>query len=208
MKDKHPDHQARSFTAAAQRQSSKGVSQRPPDNGMTFTRDLAANQSSIQMVEEEDMLQGKFSAQMMNEEEMLQGKFTSQLMEEEEMMQGKIEPVQRQANHEGGMPPQVQTKMESALDADFSDVKIHANSAKAPEVGALAYTQGSDIHFAPGQFKPQTSAGQQLLGHELTHVVQQREGRVQPTTEIGGMPVNDDPSLEKEADDKGNQAAR
>ena len=44
---------------------------------------------------------------------------------------------------------------------------------------ALAYTQGTDIHFAPGQFEPDTSAGQQLLGHELTHVIQQAEGRVQ-----------------------------
>ena len=71
----------------------------------------------------------------------------------------------------------------------------------------LAYTQGTDIHFAPGQFKPDTSAGQQLLGHELTHVIQQAEGRVQPTTEVGGMAVNDDLSLEHEADVMGAKAA-
>ena len=83
----------------------------------------------------------------------------------------------------------------------------HPESSKAPEVGALAYTQGTDIHFAPGQFKPETSTGQQLLGHELTHVIQQSEGRVQPTTEIGGMAVNDDISLENEADLLGAKAS-
>ena len=67
--------------------------------------------------------------------------------------------------------------------------------------------QGSIPHFAPGQFKPDTSAGQQLLGHELTHVIQQAEGRVQPTTEVGGMAVNDDLSLEHEADVMGAKAA-
>jgi hypothetical protein len=98
--------------------------------------------------------------------------------------------------------------METAMNADFSNVKVHPNSSKAPEVGALAYTQGNEVHFAPGQFRPETSAGQELLGHELVHVVQQREGRVQPTTEVAGMPVNDNPALEKEADDIGRRAAK
>jgi hypothetical protein len=83
---------------------------------------------------------------------------------------------------------------------DFSGVNIFPNSLKAPALGAIAYTQGNDIHFAPGAYKPGTSAGKQLLGHELAHVVQQREGRVQPTTRVNGLPVNDNPALEKEAD--------
>jgi hypothetical protein len=112
-------------------------------------------------------------------------------------------PIQRK----GKMPENVQTQMESALGSDFSDVNIHVGS-KAPEVGALAYAQGNDIHFAPGQYNPDSAAGQQLLGHELTHVVQQRQGRVKPTMDIGGMPVNDDPSLEKEADRMGAKAAQ
>lgn len=112
--------------------------------------------------------------------------------------------VQRKAN-ETGIPDDVKTHMETTLNADLSDVRVHPESSKAPEVGALAYTQGSDIHFAPGQFNPESSSGKSLLGHELTHVVQQRQGRVTPTTEVGGMPVNDDPSLEKEADAMGNK---
>lgn len=134
-------------------------------------------------------------------------------VEEEELMQGKMAPAQRSAaeassGSSSSLNPEVQGQMEGALGADFSDVKIHPNSEKAPAVGALAYTQGSDVHFAPGQYNPNSSSGQELLGHELTHVVQQREGRVQPTTSVNGMPVNDNSSLEAEADQMGRNAAQ
>lgn len=143
-----------------------------------------------------------------DEDELLQGKFVAQrdLPEEEELLQGKF-VTQKASENQTGIPDVVKQRMEDSFDTDFSSVRVYPESAKAPEVGALAYTQGTDIHFAPGQFKPDTSAGQQLLGHELTHVVQQAEGRVQPTTEIGGMSVNDDVSLEHEADLLGAKAA-
>lgn len=104
------------------------------------------------------------------------------------------------------MPEHVQQKMESTMNADFSDVNIHVGS-KAASVGALAYAQGNDIHFAQGKFNPDTNSGQQLLGHELAHVVQQRQGRVKATTSVNGLPVNDNPGLEKEADALGAKAA-
>lgn len=126
--------------------------------------------------------------------------------EEDELTQGKAETAQRQTENRTGIPDAVKQRMEDSFGTDFSSVRVHPDSPKAPEVGALAYTQGTDIHFAPGQFKPDTAAGQQLLGHELTHVVQQAEGRVQPTTEIGGMPVNDSEALEHEADVRGARA--
>lgn len=142
-----------------------------------------------------------------DEEELLQGKFVAQRdLDEDELLQGKF-PVQRQAENQTGIPDDVRQRMETSFGTDFSSVRVHPDSSQAPDVGALAYTQGMDIHFAPGQFKPDTSAGQQLLGHELTHVIQQSEGRVQPTTEIGGMAVNDDVSLEQEADVLGAKAA-
>ena len=115
------------------------------------------------------------------------------------------QPVQQK--NTTNMPDEVKAGMESSFNRDFSHVRVHANSSKAPEVGALAYTQGSDIHFAPGQYSPASSSGRQLLGHELTHVVQQEEGRVSPTTEINGIPVNDSPALEDEADQMGTRAA-
>jgi hypothetical protein len=105
------------------------------------------------------------------------------------------------------MPEAVQAKMERALGSDFSAVRIH-EGPRAEALGAQAYTQGSDIHFAPGRYDPHGAQGQELLGHELTHVVQQSQGRVQATTQAKGLPVNDDPGLEQEADEQGARAAR
>ncbi len=143
----------------------------------------------------------------------LDSMFSSPLQRQpEEELQGKF--VHQQNSDDGGstaagdtgIPESVQAKMEGALNTSFSDVKVHANSGKATDVGALAYTQGSDVHFAPGQYNPNTSTGKKLLGHELTHVVQQAEGRVQPTGEVAGLPLNDSPALESEADSMGSKA--
>ena len=107
----------------------------------------------------------------------------------------------------GNLPDEIQYKMESFFGMDFSDVQIHADSNEAKDLGAMAYTQGTDIHFAPGLYDPFSLSGQTLLGHELAHVQQQAEGRVEPTTDANGTPVNDDKSLEAEADNLGAKAA-
>jgi Domain of unknown function (DUF4157) len=105
------------------------------------------------------------------------------------------------------MPADVRSKMERAFGADFSGVRIHQGH-EAQSIGALGYTQGNTIHFAPGQYDPHSERGQELLGHELTHVVQQSQGRVQAPGQAKGLAVNDDPGLEHEADDLGARAAR
>ncbi len=104
------------------------------------------------------------------------------------------------------IPDEVRSKMEGAFGQDFSDVRVHTSSAPA-SIDALAYTQGHDIHFSPGQFNPATTGGQEALGHELAHVVQQRSGRV-ASPEGPGAPVNAQAALEAEADALGRQAAR
>jgi len=108
------------------------------------------------------------------------------------------------------MPNDLQSKMENSFGVDFSDVNIHKDSEQAPSLGALAYTQGNDIHFAPGQYDPGSQKGQELLGHELSHVVQQREGRVKPDRQQNKADanVNTDEGLEKVADEQGKQAAQ
>lgn len=103
------------------------------------------------------------------------------------------------------LPEALQQKMESAFGANFSDVRIHVG-AEAPAIGALAFTLGSNIYFAPGQYDPMTPRGQQLLGHELAHVVQQRQGRVRNPFGTG-IAVVQDPGLEAEADRLGQRAA-
>lgn len=109
------------------------------------------------------------------------------------------------------LPAAVRTKMESAFNADFSAVRVH-EGPQASAVGALAFTQGTEIHFAPGQYDPDSQRGQELLGHELAHVVQQAQGRVVATAQAkdgeGTQAVNDDASLESEADALGARAAQ
>jgi hypothetical protein len=105
------------------------------------------------------------------------------------------------------LPDDVRGKMEQAFGADFSGVRVR-ESDEAAAVGALAFTRGSEITFAPGQLDLHGQAGQELLGHELAHVVQQAGGRVAATTQHKGVAVNDDASLEREADEAGARAAR
>jgi hypothetical protein len=67
--------------------------------------------------------------------------------------------------------------MESRFGADFSDVRVHTDSAAAHSAVALqanAYTTGRDIYFAQGKYSPHTRENQHLLAHELTHTIQQR----------------------------------
>lgn len=72
----------------------------------------------------------------------------------------------------------IQDTTPSPIPRDLGDVRVHTD-AKAAEsaraVNALAYTVGHDIVFGAGQFAPGTSAGDQLLAHELTHVFQQQK---------------------------------
>jgi ribosomal protein S18 acetylase RimI-like enzyme len=103
------------------------------------------------------------------------------------------------------LPEAVRGKMEAALGADFSNVRVHVGP-QAERIGAIAFTVGSDIYFVPGRYQPHTVHGQQLLGHELAHVVQQRAGRVR--NPLGsGLAVVQDHALEAEADRLGQRAA-
>ncbi len=163
----------------------------------------------IQKQEEEEEVQAKLVQKQ--EEEELQAKLQQKPEEEEKQL--KKSSDSEPSGTKGGsgsttsMPEDVQAKMENSFGTSFSGVNIHQNDNSATEMGALAYTQGDNVHFAPGQYNPASSKGQELLGHELTHVVQQRQGRVQPTKQGKGIAVNDSPSLEQEADVMGKKAA-
>jgi Domain of unknown function (DUF4157) len=104
------------------------------------------------------------------------------------------------------LEPTVQAKMEQSFGQDFSNVKIHQDG-QADRLGAHAFTVGDDIYFSGSAYNPQDSAGQRLLGHELTHVVQQREDRVHAPDSGGSATVYQDAGLEQEADRMGADAA-
>ncbi|MDJ0844492.1 eCIS core domain-containing protein [Crocosphaera sp.] len=91
-----------------------------------------------------------------------------------------------------GLPDRLKTGVENLSGYSLDDVRVHYNSPKPAQLQALAYTQGTDIHVAPGQ--------EQHLPHEAWHVVQQMQGRVKPTMQMKGVQINDDEGLEREAD--------
>ncbi len=104
------------------------------------------------------------------------------------------------------LPDGTLKQMESRFGAALDDVRIHSDSQAATSAGSLganAFTTGRDIYFAGGQYSPNSTDGQRLLAHELTHTIQQQQGK-QPTSVLpnrDGLQIGspEDP-LEREAD--------
>jgi len=77
------------------------------------------------------------------------------------------------------LPDEVRAPLEQRLGQDFSRVRVHTGQhadAIAGAFGAKALADGDELVFAPGHFAPATARGRELLAHELSHVVQQRQG--------------------------------
>ncbi|WP_405095163.1 DUF4157 domain-containing protein [Micromonospora sp. NBC_01412] len=114
-----------------------------------------------------------------------------------ELLEAERSPVHSVVNSGGGTPlaPDVRADMEARFGGqDFGDVRVHADGAaheSAKSVNAQAYTVGSNIVFQRDSYDPASSAGQHMLAHELTHVVQQRSGPVDGTDHGGGVKVSD-----------------
>jgi hypothetical protein len=105
-------------------------------------------------------------------------------------------PVHDVVSSGGGRPldPETRTDMESRLGHDFSDVRVHDDGAahdSAKAVHANAYTVGSNVVFQRDQYDPSSDQGKLTLAHELTHVVQQRNGPVEGTPAAGGIKISD-----------------
>jgi hypothetical protein len=99
-----------------------------------------------------------------------------------------------------GLDAGTRSQMESAFGEDFGDVRVHTGEVAgevAGELGARAFARGRDLYFNEGEYNPSTREGQELLAHELTHVVQQRGGSSARGASVG--PVGD--TFEREADE-------
>ena len=125
--------------------------------------------------------------------------------EEEEPLQGKFKDSptstkqQEATPNKTGMPDNLKNGIENLSGMDLDDVKVHYNSDKPAQLQAHAYAKGTNIYVASGQ--------EHNLPHEAWHVVQQKQGRVQPTLQMKeGVAVNDDKGLEREADVMGSKA--
>ncbi|MDX5576451.1 DUF4157 domain-containing protein [Streptomyces griseus] len=118
----------------------------------------------------------------------------------EEAAQAEEAEAQRSPVHDvissGGsaLDTDTRTDMESRMGADFSDVRVHHDSAaheSAKGVGAHAYTVGNNVVFQRDAYDPGSPQGRTTLAHELTHVIQQRNGPVEGTEAPGGIRVSD-----------------
>lgn len=91
-----------------------------------------------------------------------------------------------------GIPIQMKQNFEEKSGLSFDDVRVHYHSALPAKLGALAYTQGTQVFIGPGQ--------ECHLQHELGHVLQQKRGQVQATERLHGLNINRSPQLERNAD--------
>ena len=165
--------------------------------------------AQLKAIDNPATLQDNIAAQLKGKEDnSTQGKLTTQL---QAMQNDTVQRQEAPAQNQTGMPDQLKSGIENLSGYSMDDVKVHYNSSKPAQLQAHAYAQGTDIHLAPGQEKH--------LPHEAWHVVQQKQGRVQATTQLAkrsvslskagsGVGVNDDPSLEKEADVMGAKATQ
>jgi len=96
------------------------------------------------------------------------------------------------------LPEALKTGIESLSGLSMDDVNVHVISSNPAQLKGSAYAQGSDIHLAPGQ--------EEHVPHESWHVVQQHQGKVQPTIQKDGETISDNEILEQEADKMGKKA--
>ena len=178
------------------------VVQKMDEQELADEEELIQSKSAVQrqeMPDEDELLQQMpVQRQEMDEDELMQMQRVAQrqdMTDEDELLQ-KMR-VQRRANTTG-MPDQLKAGIEGLSGLSMDNVQVHYNSSKPASLQAHAYTQGSDIHVAPGQ--------ERHLAHEAWHVVQQSQGRVQPTMQMQGTAINDDAGLESEADVMGARA--
>lgn len=91
----------------------------------------------------------------------------------------EVPPIVHEVLRSPGQPldPDTRAFMQPRFGHDFSGVRVHTDAkaeASSKAVNALAYTVGRNVVFGAGEYAPRTSRGQQLMAHELMHVVQQR----------------------------------
>jgi hypothetical protein len=119
--------------------------------------------------------------------------------------------IQRARSGGQSLPDGIRQPMERAFGTDFGGVRVHTDGEADRlnrSIQARAFTTGQNIFLRQGEFRPGSTEGQRLLAHELTHVVQQKLGRVRETRPINGMEFNDDVGLENEAERNGSIALR
>lgn len=122
---------------------------------------------------------------------------------DEQSTQPVMQRIQERRGAGNPLPASIQRHLEQGLNHDLSSVRIHDDAEAdklSKSVNATAFTTGSDIYFQSGKFNPNTQSGLELLAHEVTHTVQQSQGKV-------GKGIDPDAGLESEARSMGAKLA-
>lgn len=108
-----------------------------------------------------------------------------------------IRNVDVHAGHKLNLESELKARIERQTGFRMDNVELR-ESEQAADMDARAFAKGNVVHFAPGQFRPDTKEGQELITHELTHVAQQARGGVR--ADVDGLNVNASEHLEAQAD--------
>lgn len=84
------------------------------------------------------------------------------------------------------LEPDVRGHFEPLFGTDLSKIRVHRDSSTAEKHDARAVSLGNDLHFARGEYSPQSSEGQSVIAHELSHSLQQTRGG-SPTAGVGTL---------------------
>ncbi|GAA6145680.1 eCIS core domain-containing protein [Thalassolituus maritimus] len=137
-------------------------------------------QAKLFRQEDEEVAQTRLQR---TEEEPVQTKLLRKELDDQKADDEKMDEVEARIAQTRGngspLPDEIRQKMEQQFGKDFSRVVIHTDMQSnelCKELNARAFAIGNDIYFASGEFNPESERGQELLAHELTHVVQQSQG--------------------------------
>ncbi len=148
---KGPEHK----TPRAPSAGPYGITLTPPNYGIDFLDRISSREGPLQLMPRLDQRHG-----------------------DQEVVPVLLRGWSPSAPNRTGLPDHLKTSIENLSGVGLSDVRVHYNSSRPAALQALAYTQGTDIHVAPGQ--------ERYLPHEAWHVVQQKQGRVQPRFQLKG----------------------
>lgn len=183
-KEFQTDHSRKSDSVAASTMGSNSVSKSAAIQYMKDERPLAGQQVNLQQ------LTANHSARS-----------TPAMAQLEPVSSMAAQQDHSTKSNSNGLPEPLRAGIENLSGVAMGDVKVNYNSSSPAQLQAHAYAQGNEIHLGPGQEKH--------LPHEAWHVVQQKQGRVKATAQAkGGVAINDDQSLEREADVMGAKAVQ
>lgn len=126
-------------------------------------------------------------------ERQMQARMTSHFPDASRLSRGSGRPLT--------LPDQVQSSIEQHFGHSIDNLRFR-ESSDVESIGTKAYARGDEIHFAPGQFHPDTALGRKMIGHEVAHILQQAKGGLG-----NGGELNVDRSMEDRADVQGDAVA-